>query len=73
MSHNDTKLKNHIKKIKIFTKKKISSDLIGEFKSIYKGIGLEFTEIKEYQYGDNIKEIDWNFEWRQLDFEDNNS
>lgn len=60
MSHNDTKLKNHIKKIKILTKKKISSDLIGEFKSIYKGFGLEFTEIKEYQYGDNIKDIDWN-------------
>lgn len=53
-------LSQQLKKIKFISKRKIFSDLIGEYKSIYKGSGLEFHEIKEYQYGDNIKDIDWN-------------
>lgn len=53
-------LSQQLKKIKFISKRKIFSDLIGEYKSLYKGSGLEFHEIKEYQYGDNIKDIDWN-------------
>ena len=32
----------------------------GDFKSIFKGSGLEFDDIRTYQYGDDIRSIDWN-------------
>lgn len=32
----------------------------GDFRSIFKGSGLEFDEVRPYQYGDDIRTIDWN-------------
>ena len=32
----------------------------GDFHSIFKGSGLEFDDIRPYQYGDDIRSIDWN-------------
>jgi len=32
----------------------------GEFKSVFKGTGLEFDDVRSYQYGDDIRRIDWN-------------
>ncbi|MDE3058617.1 MAG: DUF58 domain-containing protein, partial [Bacteroidota bacterium] len=32
----------------------------GEYHSVFKGRGMEFSEVREYQYGDDIRAIDWN-------------
>ena len=32
----------------------------GSFRSVFKGSGLEFTDLREYQYGDDVRTIDWN-------------
>ncbi|MCD5385381.1 DUF58 domain-containing protein [Candidatus Gracilibacteria bacterium] len=50
------------KKIKILDfklSKILNGGLFGAYKSMFHGKGLEFSEHKEYNYGDNIKDIDW--------------
>jgi uncharacterized protein (DUF58 family) len=32
----------------------------GEYHSVFKGRGMEFSEVREYQYGDDVQTIDWN-------------
>jgi uncharacterized protein (DUF58 family) len=32
----------------------------GDFHSVFKGFGLEFNDVREYQYGDDVRTIDWN-------------
>lgn len=49
-----------IKQIKIRTQRIASSILAGSKSSAQKGSGFEFDQIREYQFGDNIKFIDWN-------------
>ncbi|MCD6305454.1 MAG: DUF58 domain-containing protein [Deltaproteobacteria bacterium] len=44
-----------------FTTKKRANDLFaGQYESAYKGRGMEFAEVREYQMGDDIRTIDWN-------------
>ena len=40
--------------------KKLNSLFVGEYHSAFKGYGLAFDNVREYQYGDSIKNIDWN-------------
>jgi len=49
-----------IRKIEITTKKLVNEIFSGEYHSMFKGHGLEFAEVREYQQGDSFKEIDWN-------------
>ena len=49
-----------IKHIKIFTKRLISNLLAGEYLSAFKGVGMEFHQIREYSFGDDSRSIDWN-------------
>ncbi|MFH1461830.1 MAG: DUF58 domain-containing protein [bacterium] len=53
-------LLNQIKAIKIFTKRLMNSSLAGDYLSAFKGSGLEFDQIREYQMGDDVRSIDWN-------------
>ncbi|MBF0227348.1 MAG: DUF58 domain-containing protein [Desulfobacterales bacterium] len=48
-----------IKKIHIKSGKAVNSIMAGQFKSVFKGHGLEFEEVREYLPGDDIKNIDW--------------
>jgi uncharacterized protein (DUF58 family) len=44
-----------------FTTKRMANDLFaGQYESAYKGRGMEFAEVREYQIGDDIRTIDWN-------------
>ena len=44
-----------------FKTKHLASDLFaGQYESAFKGQGLEFTEVREYQPGDDVRTIDWN-------------
>jgi len=49
-----------IKQIEIRTNRLVDETLGGEYHSIFKGQGIEFNEVREYQYGDDIRTIDWN-------------
>lgn len=43
----------------ILTNKRASNILEGDFLSVYRGRSLEFDELSEYTYGDNVQDIDW--------------
>jgi uncharacterized protein (DUF58 family) len=45
--------------VSLYTNKKSTNLLEGEFRSIFRGRSLDFDELREYAYGDNIKDIDW--------------
>ncbi|MBS3740994.1 MAG: DUF58 domain-containing protein [Candidatus Cloacimonetes bacterium] len=49
-----------VKKIEITTRNLVDEIFSGEYHSIFKGQGLEFSEVRPYQPGDNVKFIDWN-------------
>lgn len=49
-----------IRRIEIFTKRKVNDLFSGEYHSVFKGQGMEFDEVREYQAGDDVRTIDWN-------------
>ena len=48
-----------LKKIIIKTRRQIFSEVIGNNSSLLKGEGYDFLELKEYEYGEDVKKIDW--------------
>ena len=49
-----------LKKILIKTRRQIFSEIAGNNPSIFQGEGFDFVELREYNYGDDIRHIDWN-------------
>lgn len=49
-----------VRKYEIRIRKAINSQMQGDFHSIFKGSGLEFDDVRNYQYGDDVRTIDWN-------------
>jgi len=49
-----------VRKIEIISKKISNETFAGEYHSAFKGRGMEFAEVREYQIGDDIRFIDWN-------------
>ena len=49
-----------VRRIEIKTRRMVTDALAGEYHSIFKGRGMEFSEVREYQMGDDIRTIDWN-------------
>lgn len=49
-----------IRKIEIKTRGLSQNIFAGEYHSAFKGRGMTFSEVREYQYGDDIRDIDWN-------------
>lgn len=49
-----------IRKLEIRTKGLVSNIFGGEYHSAFKGQGMEFAEVRPYQFGDDIRSIDWN-------------
>jgi len=48
-----------VRKIEISTKKLVDGIITGNYRSVFKGQGIEFSEIREYNPGDDIRTIDW--------------
>jgi len=48
-----------VKKIEITTKQLVEGLITGQYHSIFKGQGIEFSESREYRIGDDIRSIDW--------------
>src|SRR3990170_5170798 len=49
-----------IKNIHIRTTHLVNAVMAGEYESAFRGRGMEFEEVREYQPGDDIRSIDWN-------------
>lgn len=49
-----------VRKIEIKTKELSKHLFSGEYSSTFKGRGMSFSEVRDYQYGDDIRNIDWN-------------
>jgi uncharacterized protein (DUF58 family) len=49
-----------VKRIEIATRGLVNEVFSGEYHSVFKGRGMEFAEVREYQMGDDIRNIDWN-------------
>ncbi|MEM7052166.1 MAG: DUF58 domain-containing protein [Acidobacteriota bacterium] len=56
----DPELFQKIKGIQIRTQRLVTEAMAGEYESAFKGRGMEFEEVREYQPGDDIRHIDWN-------------
>jgi len=55
-----TDILKRVRQIEIKTKGLSSNIFAGEYHSAFKGRGMTFSEVREYQYGDDIRTIDWN-------------
>jgi uncharacterized protein (DUF58 family) len=53
-------LLKQVRQIEIRTKGLVNQVFSGEYHSVFKGRGMEFSEVREYQFGDDIRNIDWN-------------
>jgi uncharacterized protein (DUF58 family) len=49
-----------IRRIEIKSRQPVNQLFAGEYRSVFKGQGLEFHEVRAYQPGDDIRQIDWN-------------
>lgn len=49
-----------VKQIEIKTRRNTDMMLMGEYLSAFKGQGMTFSEVRKYQFGDDIRRIDWN-------------
>ncbi len=49
-----------VKRIELRTRGLVNSIFVGEYHSVFKGMGMEFAEVREYQSGDEVRTIDWN-------------
>jgi len=55
-----TELLKKVRKIEIRTRALSQQIFSGQYHSAFKGRGMAFSEVREYQYGDDIRNIDWN-------------
>jgi uncharacterized protein (DUF58 family) len=55
-----TELLRRVRKIEIKTRGLSKNIFAGEYHSAFKGRGMAFSEVRDYQYGDDIRNIDWN-------------
>ena len=56
-----------LKKIEIYTSRLANDQLAGSYHSVFKGRGMAFSEVRQYQPGDDVRFIDWNVSARMSD------
>jgi uncharacterized protein (DUF58 family) len=49
-----------VRRIEITTSRLVTDVFAGQYHSVFKGRGMEFDEVREYQFGDDVRTIDWN-------------
>lgn len=54
-----TTLVRRLRHLEIRIRKAVEAQLQGDFRSVFKGTGLEFDDVRLYQYGDEVRAIDW--------------
>ena len=55
-----SELLNKVRQIEIKTRGLSNNIFAGQYHSAFKGRGMAFSEVREYQYGDDVRDIDWN-------------
>ncbi|HKV08161.1 MAG TPA: DUF58 domain-containing protein, partial [Thermoanaerobaculia bacterium] len=53
-------LMRKVKRIEIATNRLVDQGVAGDYHSVFKGLGMEFAEVRPYQPGDDVRTIDWN-------------
>jgi uncharacterized protein (DUF58 family) len=56
-----------VKHLEIVARRAVNDTLAGQYHSVFKGRGMDFTDVREYQPGDDIRVIDWNVSARMND------
>lgn len=54
-----------VRQIQIRTRKTVNDVLAGHYHSVFRGLGMEFEEVTQYHFGDDVRLIDWNVSARQ--------
>ncbi|MBP8304064.1 MAG: DUF58 domain-containing protein [Phycisphaerae bacterium] len=49
-----------IRALQIYTRKAVNASFAGQYESVFKGRGMQFDEVRQYDPGDDIRDIDWN-------------
>ena len=49
-----------VRRIEIATNRMVDQGVAGDYHSVFKGLGMEFAEVRPYQPGDDVRTIDWN-------------
>ena len=60
MAEIDPEIFKRIKRIQFYTNKLVDDIFAGAYRSAFKGNGMEFEEVREYQPGDDVRSVDWN-------------
>ncbi|QYK49518.1 MAG: DUF58 domain-containing protein [Phycisphaeraceae bacterium] len=53
-------LAKEVRRLHVMTRRRVSDLFTGEYHSAFKGHGIEFAEVREYEPGDDVRSIDWN-------------
>jgi uncharacterized protein (DUF58 family) len=53
-------LRAQVRRLEIRTRQAMEAGLTGQYQSAFRGLGLEFEEVREYRWGDDVRTIDWN-------------
>ena len=56
----DSRVGKKVRQIEIKTRGLVNHIFSGEYHSVFKGRGMEFSEVREYTIGDDVRMIDWN-------------
>jgi uncharacterized protein (DUF58 family) len=59
-AHAPTEVLRQVRRVELRTRRLVDSRFSGEYHSVFKGRGIEFAEVREYQPGDDVRAIDWN-------------
>lgn len=54
------KIHSQIKRLQLYSERLVEDLLSGNYRSVFKGLGIEFDEVRDYVYGDDARLIDWN-------------
>ncbi len=49
-----------VRQVELHSRRNVDDSMVGAYHSVFKGAGMDFSEVREYQPGDDIRSIDWN-------------
>ena len=55
-----SEIRAQVRRLEIRARQGMESGLAGQYQSAFRGLGLEFEEVREYRTGDDVRTIDWN-------------